>query len=653
MIVRSLAACRLTGTLVMFLLAWATETGWKRGLTPFLLLAGAATASAELADPLPNVPVGTLNARYGVFASGLPVEQEFVTPVFTQRVGPTDLAVVPGSNGATVITTYGGTAYYVTGSATRLTTPLLDLRSPESPTYSPNFEVGGAHGLTTIAFHPDFADPDAAGFAKFYTLEPERLGSGKADFFESIVRDDHHQDVLYEYRLPSPDDTFCDITCANSKRELLRVTQPGWHHNLGDLLFDDDGLLLISSGDGNVARSVPPHISDNAQILSNVFGAVLRIDPLGNNSRNGNYGIPASNPFADPADGRLDEIFAFGLRNPYRLEFDSATGELYASETGELSIESVERIERGGNFGWNAKEGTFLYDKTTRKVALDEDGNNDGLGDFAEKNRLIDPVLQYDHGDGRAIVGAVPFRGSSQSTLAGKIIVADFDGAVFYGDPGTGELRRFATDPAGHPPADALHSVNRDAAGEVYLLGIERSGPADDDWNGVVLKLQATPSVPGDFNIDGQLDATDIDLLSAAIRDRSIDRLFDVSEDGELDQRDRRQWIYELKQSLIGDSTLDGHFDSADLILVFQSGEYEDDIALNSGWSDGDWNGDGEFTTRDLVFAFQNTNTPQPEAPTARHRPTKPMRGSDVPEPADGIYWLATVAAWILRRRQR
>ena len=122
--------------------------------------------------------------------------------------------------------------------------------------------------------------------------------------------------------------------------------------------------------------------------------------------------------------------------------------------------------------------------------------------------------------------------------------------------------------------------------------------------------------LPGDFDADGDLDADDIDALSAALEDQSSVDLFDVNGDGSVDQADHTFWVKELKNTYFGDSDLDAEFDSGDLVAVFQAGEYEDAIGDNSGWAEGDWNGDGDFTSGDVVLAFQDggfEQGPRPE----------------------------------------
>ncbi|MCA9170419.1 MAG: PQQ-dependent sugar dehydrogenase, partial [Planctomycetales bacterium] len=515
-----------------------------------------------------------------------------------------DLAELPNGNGQLVVTTYGGVAFLLDRNGTVNDTPFLDLFHDTSPTYSPNFEIGDAHGLTSIAFHPDYNDPARPGYRRFYTLEPERSDSGVGDFYESIQPGNHHQDVLYEYTMSDVAAMECDLTCAGSKRELLRVTQPGWHHNLGDLLFSPDGMLYIGSGDGSTAASVPPIMSDNSQILSNIFGKVLRIDPLGTNSANGKYGVPPDNPFVDGPGGNLDEIYAWGLRNPFRLEFDPVTGQMYASETGELTIESVEAIVAGGNFGWNRMEGTFVYDPVTHGVLPDVDADGNGIGDVMEDNGFLPPAFQYDRGDGRAIVGAVPYRGTEVPGLAGDVIFSDFSSKLFYGDVTTGEAFKVVPNQFGAALPYNVHSVNRDSAGEIYILGIAKL--PNDEWDGVIVRLEAGPALDGDFDYDGLLTLDDLDALTAEVRAGDARARFDVNHDGQVDQQDRITWVNGRRNTWFGDANLDGVFDSNDLVRVFVAGLYEDGVTGNATWATGDWNGDGDFSTNDFVIALQD-----------------------------------------------
>ena len=240
---------------------------------------------------------------------------------------------------------------------------------------------------------------------------------------------------------------------------------------------------------------------------------------------------------------------------------------------------------------------------STKIIAVDNDFDGDGRGDFAQQHGLTDPVLEYDRDEGRAIVGALPYRGDAIPILQGQIIFADFSGGLFHGDPGSGQAYRMLLDESEASLPFNIHSVNQDLSGNAYVLGIARQ---DDNFDGVIVRLHATPTIAGDFNGNGNLDAADIDLLSAAVREGSQAKRFDLSNDGQLDETDRRIWLGDLKGTILGDSNLDGRWNSTDFVIAFRFGQYQDSIPQNSSWSAGDWNGDGDFNSSDIVAAFQN-----------------------------------------------
>jgi hypothetical protein len=146
----------------------------------------------------------------------------------------------------------------------------------------------------------------------------------------------------------------------------------------------------------------------------------------------------------------------------------------------------------------------------------------------------------------------------------------------------------------------------------------------------------AVEDVPGDFNRNLRLDADDIDQLSTAIRAAEFSGIMDLVVDGRLDDADRQRWVNELAATWFGDANLDGQFSSQDLVLVLQTGEYEDNLAANSGWADGDWDGNSDFDSSDLVAALQDGGYEQgPRVATAA-----------VPEPAAAA--LIPWCVWLL-----
>jgi hypothetical protein len=130
--------------------------------------------------------------------------------------------------------------------------------------------------------------------------------------------------------------------------------------------------------------------------------------------------------------------------------------------------------------------------------------------------------------------------------------------------------------------------------------------PIDVFLDGEIVARVEFPWRRGDFDVDGQLSAADIDLLSAAVRRGQYDRYFDLNTDGIVDQTDRELWVHDRFHTYYGDADLNGRFESADLVSVLAAGEYENPLVLNSGWQAGDWDGDGKFLTTDLVVALQD-----------------------------------------------
>jgi len=259
-------------------------------------------------------------------------------------------------------------------------------------------------GLLGLAFHPDYATPDDPAFGLFYTYE-SRPDAGPADFSTLTPSDTpNHQTAIVEYRAQNPLDPDAPANPTQS-RVLLTIDQPQFNHNGGDMAFAPDRMLHISIGDGGASddQGTGHSPGGNGQDPSNILGTVIRIDPLGTNSANGRYGIPSDNPFvSDP--GTLDEILAFGFRNPFRISFDSQNGDLYVADVGQNDIEEVNLVEPGQNHGWPTKEGTFLFDQNSSDpgfVFQNSPGSPPGL---------TDPIAQYDHDEGISVIGGFVYR---------------------------------------------------------------------------------------------------------------------------------------------------------------------------------------------------------------------------------------------------
>ena len=335
-------------------------------------------------------------------------------------------------------------------------------------------------GLLGLAFHPGYA---SNGLLYTYTSEPV---NGPADFSTMPPgATANHQSVVAEWRVPNPENS-ASVVDPGTRRELLRIDEPQFNHNAGGLNFGPDGFLYISLGDGGAAddQGVGHSPQGNGQDPSNVLGSILRIDPAGSNSANGSYGIPEDNPFVDQ-EGFVPEIWAYGFRNPFRFSFDSATGALLAGDVGQNDIEEIDVVTRGGNFGWRVKEGSFLFDP-----------NGDDPGFVTERSPgepegLIDPIAEYDHDEGIAVVGGFVYRGDAIPQLKGRYVFGDFArsfvefGRLFFLNPANNikEFRLVGQDSLGLK----VDGFGQDANGELYVLGNTTGTPFGD--TGVVLRI--------------------------------------------------------------------------------------------------------------------------------------------------------------------
>ena len=290
------------------------------------------------------------------------------------------------------------------------------------------------------------------------------------------------------------------------------------NHNGGTCTFGPDGYLYLALGDGGDANDVgASHIvpGGNAQNLSNPLGKMLRFDPLnpalttGSSdpvSTNGQYRIPTSNPFQGV--GQVPEIYAYGLRNPYRFAFDTVTGDLIEGDVGQNNVEEINRIVTGGNFGWAMKEGDFLFNQTNGPAGpAGTIGTPPGNRSPGLPSGLIDPItgtlgtLEYDHNEGISITGGFVYRGTAIPELYGKYIFGDLalqtrpvraNGRIFYADLVTGLIKAFPLAQFGGsailPNGLTVHGFGQDSAGEIYALLTNTSANGN---GGLVYKLVA------------------------------------------------------------------------------------------------------------------------------------------------------------------
>jgi glucose/arabinose dehydrogenase len=296
---------------------------------------------------------------------------------------------------------------------------------------------GGERGLLGLAFHPSFPD-DPRLFVNYTDLDGDTVVSS------FVVR--------------SEDADRADL---GSEQVLLRIDQPYPNHNGGALAFGPDGFLYISTGDGGSGGD--PH--DNGQRLDTLLGKILRIDVDGDEV-DGRYAIPPDNPFVGEGDAE-PEIWLSGLRNPWRMAFDRATGDLWIGDVGQGSWEEIDvaRAGVGGlNFGWNRMEGFECYEP-----------------DDCDPTAFTAPVTAYRHDLGCSVIGGTVYRGTSQPAMLGGYVYSDYCGGTLW-------LLDPATDgPVEAPPVvttgRSISAIGEDEAGELY---------ATDLGTGELLRIVAT-----------------------------------------------------------------------------------------------------------------------------------------------------------------
>ena len=240
---------------------------------------------------------------------------------------------------------------------------------------------GNEEGLLGLVFDPDY--------------------QGNGYFYVYYSAADPSRSVLSRFNLDQED---TDVADPESEVIIMEVEQPFSNHNAGQLAFGPDGYLYIGLGDGG--GSGDPQ--GNGQNLDTVLGSILRIDVSGL-SAPGDYEIPADNPFVG-TEGAREEIWAFGLRNPWRFSFDLETGLLWAGDVGQNLWEEIDIITKGANYGWNTMEGSHCYSPAT--------GCN--------QSGLTLPIVEYDHSQGCSVTGGYVYRGDQIASLQGYYIYGDY-----------------------------------------------------------------------------------------------------------------------------------------------------------------------------------------------------------------------------------
>jgi hypothetical protein len=303
-------------------------------------------------------------------------------------------------------------------------TPYLDLREEKWGVGVQS--QGRERGFQSFAFHPQFGQRGAPGFGKFYTYTDTTNTTAKADFVPGGGTHTHDT-VLLEWTARTPAAATYD---GGPPRELIRLEQPFANHNGGHLSFNplardaEQGWLYVGVADGGSGGD-PLELAQN---LASAFGKILRIDPLGKNSSNGKYGIPPANPFAnDNKPDTLGEIYAYGVRNPQRLFWDSRTGRMFMSDIGQNIVEEISPVTSGANLGWNDWEGSYQY--VNRFVRTDQPRADSKVTYPVVEYGQVDPLLQGNS----AAIGGLVYRHTAIRQLTGLLIFGDNpSGEIFY-----------------------------------------------------------------------------------------------------------------------------------------------------------------------------------------------------------------------------
>jgi len=282
-------------------------------------------------------------------------------------------------------------------------------------------------GLLGLAFHPDYRTNGQ--FFVFYSVTPR--GS-----------------VVSRFRVSKDDPDRAD---RDSEEKLIQWSKPYGNHNGGCLRFGPDGHLYISVGDGGLGRD--PH--GNAQSLEMPLGKILRID-VDHKDTGKNYAVPKDNPFAERGGNVRGEIWAYGLRNVWRCSFDRKTGTLWAADVGQDRHEEIDVIVRGGNYGWNIREG---------KHPLDPYAERSAVGAF------IEPVLDYPRVEGKSVTGGLVYRGRRLPELVGAYLYADFISGNVWALRCDGKT--VTANPKVARTSLLISAFGEDAAGEAYFTAFD------------------------------------------------------------------------------------------------------------------------------------------------------------------------------------
>lgn len=471
--------------------------GWNYSIT----LAGGMImiSTAWAVDVLPSIPKGGVAIKLRAVATGLAAPDYAISP--------------PGDSSRLFVVEQKG-QILILQNGRLLPAPALDIQSLVSPPLVLN-NANDERGLLGLAFHPGFNTPASPGFRTLYTYNSQPIPVGNTPTYiapNGVTQG--YENAINEWKLSAADSNIIDPA---SRREIITFGKNANNHNGGTIAFGPDGYLYLALGDGGNANDVGAshlELGGNAQNLSTPLGKMLRIAPLDPSlmptspdpvSGNGQYRIPTTNPFQGP--GQVPEIYALGFRNPYRFSFDRLNGALILADVGQNTVEEIDQVVLGGNFGWALKEGDFLFNRTTGPAGT---AGTVGVRSPGSPVGLIDPLsgpsgtLVYDHDDGISITGGFVYRGTAIPALYGKYIFGDLalknlpprvDGRLFHADLTSGKIEefllpQFATGVL--PNGLTVHGFGEDGNGELYVLATNTPSSGS---GGIIYAIERPPVI--------------------------------------------------------------------------------------------------------------------------------------------------------------
>lgn len=306
-------------------------------------------------------------------------ELSFTRPVDFQHAGD-------NSNLVFVVEQRGVISVFENNPETSNKAEFLDISSQVN-------DSGNEQGLLGLAFHPDYEN--------------------NGYFYVNYTAEDPDRTVISRFQVSSDDPERAD---AGSEQEVLSFAQPYGNHNGGQVSFGPDDYLYIAVGDGGSGGDPEGHGQDRSTLLGNI----LRID-VDNQNGDNNYAIPQDNPFAGNDEGYREEIYAWGLRNPWRFSFDAETDQLWTGDVGQNAYEEIDIVENGKNYGWNIMEASHCYEPA----------------EGCDQSGLELPVWEYDRSEGDvSITGGFIYHGPTSDELTGHYIYADYaSGRIWALDP--------------------------------------------------------------------------------------------------------------------------------------------------------------------------------------------------------------------------